>query len=127
MSILADHEGLGEMSRLRPAAIVAVALAVFGGMLFVALARRNAESWYSTTSGRLAASGLLMSVVAGVVGLIPRETRGGNTICGPVLHLFRTDSASCAGVLDPLPLLVAGSIGIAACLMLAAVLVQRLS
>ncbi len=113
------------MSRLRPAALVAVAFAALGGMLFLALTRRIAESWYSTTSGRLAAAGLLMSVVAGVAGLIPRETQGGYNICGPVLHLNRSDSESCAGVLDPLPLLVAGSIGIAACLMLAALLVQR--
>lgn len=106
MGILADHEGLYDGSRIIPALVVAVGLHLLAGVFAAVVWRRCGRPSVVSWPGRLIGLGLLATLLAMSLGVVPRATRSGYNICGPVFHFSRVDSKSCDGVLSPLPTLV---------------------
>ncbi|MEZ5243656.1 MAG: hypothetical protein R2707_01055 [Acidimicrobiales bacterium] len=86
MSILADHEGLYEMSRMGRAGLVAALMAIAAVVAYRWASPAGSRPWASA-AGRLASAGLAVAAVTIGLGLIPREASRGYIICGPPLNL----------------------------------------
>jgi hypothetical protein len=127
MAILADHEGLYELSRMGPAVAVTVALVLASAAVTTFVAGRLGRGWFRAPAGQAAVLAVVAAVAAGILGVLPRDTASGYVVCGPVLHLGRSDSRLCDGVLDPLPLLVVVLVGVAVLAGVAALVLARAS
>ncbi len=126
MTILADHEGLYELSRLMPAVSVALAMVLVSGTLLMYVVGRLGAGWYRAPGGHAALVAVAATLLGGVVGVLPRQTAGGYVVCGPVLHLGRADSELCDGVLDSVARWVQIAVAVAALTGLVAVLLAMM-
>lgn len=121
-SLLADHEGLYEFSRMSRAIVVGLILAAVAAYVY-----RRVRSPWGTMAGRLAIAGLAVAMVTIGLGLVPRDTASGYIICGPPLNVPDSipaftnagtdwaDSQSCNELMEaPMWWLLVGIVGAAA-------------